>query len=117
MAEAEIQFTGWRQGPTTVPRAIFEVGDDTGRAFVVSFEVPESVRARIATTEQGDDEPDEAFVERLQTALRSHGEEVVRTIVDDPERSRAAHEEGHLTHEVDDHEFQRLLAHLSGAGR
>lgn len=110
--EREIEFAGWSQGPTTIPRAIFEVGDGSDRTFVVSFEVPESVRSRLAATEQGDDEPDERFVERVQQALRTHGEEVVRDIVEDPDRRSVAEREGHLLHEVAGHEFHRLTAHL-----
>lgn len=117
MTEREIDFAGWSQGPMTVPRAIFEVGDERGRSFVVSFEVPESVRSRLAATEQGDDEPDGRFVERVQEALRTHGEEVVQAIVEDPDRRGVAEREGHLLHEVAGPEFHRLTAHLPSSER
>lgn len=116
MAEVEVQFRRWSSGPTTVPRAVFEVTGQDVRSFTVELEVPESVRSRLAATEQGDDEPDERFVERIQTALRGHGQELVGAIADDPDRRRTGQEEGHLVHEVAGHEIHRLTAHLSDGG-
>jgi hypothetical protein len=112
MSEHEVRFTGWAHGPGSVPRAIFEV-DEEGGTYTVAMSLREMVRAQLASEHQADDEDEEAFLDRLQEALRDVGEELAEEIAADPERSGSARREGHFTHEVAGHELERITERLS----